>query len=94
MADVPTHWSGSNTAPRFSRAVGKAAGAVGDATRKLLATMQREYPLGSEVRVVHGRGCFFGTVDGWDTHGIRIAVKNARSGKVCMWWAAHVEPTR
>ncbi len=61
------------------------------AEEALRSALEVAYPMGARVRVVHYRGSFIGTVDGWDRHGSRVAVRNDASGKTQKWWAAHVE---
>lgn len=90
MADFQ-HWFGTGKASRFSREVAQASAAVGAAEEALRGALERGYPRGAEVYVVHYRGCFHGTVEGWDTHGCRVLVKNTITRKVSKWWAAHVE---
>lgn len=90
MADFK-HWYGLGHAPRFSRCVARASRAVAEAQETLYAALQKGYPRGAEVYVIHHRGCFAGTVEGWDTFGTRVIVKNDRTGKVSKWWAAHVQ---
>jgi hypothetical protein len=85
------HWFGIGHAPRFSRDVAQASAAVGTAQEALRAALELGYPRGAEVYVVHGRGCFHGTVEGWDIYGCRVLVKNSTTRKVSKWWAAHVE---
>ena len=86
-----TYWQGNGMAPGYSRDVEQAKEAVNAAEAKLLDTMKRAYPHDSQVRVVHYRGQFEGTVTGHDIYGIRICVRNNHTGKTCKWWAAHVE---
>ena len=84
-----SYWEGR--APGYSRAVEHASEVVREAEAALVETMLTEYPIGSRVRVVHHRGEYTGTVAGVDKFGIRVAVRNDRSGKTQKWWAAHVE---
>lgn len=86
-----SYWKGY--APGYSRSVERASEAVREAENALVAIMLREYPIGSHVRVVHHRGEYTGTVAGVDKFGVRVMVRNDRTGKVQKWWAAHVEPT-
>ena len=90
MADFQ-HWRGVGHAPRFSRMVAHAAVAVEEAKNALYAALKAGYPADSRVYVIHHRGCFEGTVAGWDTYGCRVHVKNSITGKVSKWWAAHVQ---
>lgn len=88
-----SYWQGGHTAPNYSRAVEAAHEAVRAAEAESLKTLQREYPLKKSVQVIHYRGQFEGEVVGHDNHGARVLVRNAVSGKVSKWWAAHVELT-
>lgn len=90
MADFK-HWLSPGHAPNFSREVAQASVGVKQANDALYAALQRGYPREREVYVVHHRGCFTGTVVGWDTFGVRVIVKNNVTGKTSKWWAAHVE---
>lgn len=83
-----SYWQGH--ARTYSRKVEAASEAVKAAENALLATLIAEYPLGEHVIVVHSRGSFTGTVDGWDHYGARVKVKNDITGKSSKWWAAHV----
>lgn len=87
-----SYWEGR--APRYSRMVEAANEAVNEANRRLRETLQREYPAGAAVRVVHDHGTFTGTVAGWDSYGARVSVRNDATGKSKKWWAAHVELLR
>ncbi|MFK2904549.1 hypothetical protein ISP17_11285 [Dyella ginsengisoli] len=84
-----SYWNGH--APNYSRRAAVAAHGVKEAEAALLKVLREEYPLGSRVRVVHYHGAFTATVTGWDTSGVRVAVRNARTGKDSKWWAAQVE---
>jgi Na+-translocating ferredoxin:NAD+ oxidoreductase RnfC subunit len=88
-----SYWQAGRTAPNYSRAVEAAHEAVRSAEAESLRTLQREYPMGSSVQVIHYRGQFEGEVVGHDNVGARVLVRNAVTGKVSKWWAAHVEPT-
>lgn len=86
------HWNyRGRHAAGYSRAVEAASAAVYAARDQLTATLQREYPKGAQVRVTHHRGSFSGAVVGWDPDGTRASVRNNATGKVCKWWAVHVE---
>jgi hypothetical protein len=91
VAEVPSYWFGIGHAPRFSRNVALASLKVDEAKEALHEALKQGYPEGSEVFVIHSRGCFTGFVVGWDTWGCRVAVKNARTLKTSKWWAAHVQ---
>ena len=84
-----SYWAGY--ARGYSRAVERANEAVHAAEKALVETMLREYPIDSAVRVVHHRGSYTGTVVGVDKFGVRIDVRDDRTGKTRKWWAAHVE---
>ena len=90
-----SHWDNPlGLRPRavnFSQDVKAASKAVDRAVDQLYAELQRAYPLGASVNVVHYRGEFPGTVTGWDSSGARVRVRNSRSGKSFAWWAAQVE---
>ena len=86
-----SHWDGTGRASGYSRAVAEASVRVYRAKADLLRVLEENYPIDAPVTVIHWRGAFSGTVCGWDTEGIRVFVKNDRSGKVSKWWAAHVE---
>lgn len=87
--DPVSYWDGH--APNYSRRAARAARDVMEAEAALLKVLREEYPLGSLVQVIHHRGAFLATVTGWDTHGSRVAVRNAYTGKESKWWAAQVE---
>jgi hypothetical protein len=91
MSDVPSYWLGPGHAPNFSRRVALASQAVTHAENALLEALKWSYPEGRDVHVIHSRGCFSGSVVGWDVWGCRVKVKNARTLKVSKWWAAHVQ---
>ena len=76
---------------RFSKNVKKASFAVHRAREELKAALQRAYPLGDFVRVIHHRGEYTGVVVGHDEHGARVAIKNDVSGKVSRRWYREVE---
>lgn len=86
-----SHWQGYGRAPGYSREVESANHAVREAEDHLRHVLQQEYPENCPVRVVHSRGQFRGKVIGWDVYGVRVIVRNDRTGKVNKWWAAHVE---
>jgi len=86
---MSSYWEGH--APGYSRDVERAARAVRAAEEALRSALEVAYPMGARVRVVHQRGSFTGTVDGWDRHGSRVEVRNHASGKTQKWWAAQVE---
>lgn len=86
-----TYWQGIASAPGYSREVEEASDAVRTAEAALLASLQKEYPKDSVVRVVHYRGQFFATVLGHDHYGARVYVRNNSTGKTSRWWAARVE---
>ncbi len=88
---MSSYWQGAGTAPGYSREVEKAHEAVLAAKEHLLAALRECYPVGSQVRVVHYRGNFIGTVLGHDAEGSRVVVQNSTSGKASKWWAAQVE---
>ena len=88
-----SYWQAGRTAPNYSRSVEAAHEAVRAAEAESLKTLQREYPMGSGVKVIHYRGQFEGKVAGHDNVGARVLVRNALTGKVSKWWAAHVELT-
>lgn len=90
MADFQ-HWFTPGHAAGFSRDVAQASAAVGTAQEALREALERGYPRGAEVYVVHHRGRFHGTVEGWDIYGCRVLVKNSVTRKTSKWWAAHVE---
>jgi hypothetical protein len=85
------HWFGNGHAPNFSRCVAQASTAVDAAQEALRTALELGYPRDAEVYVIHSRGCFHGTVEGWDIYGCRVMVKNSATRKVSKWWAAHVE---
>jgi dihydropteroate synthase len=78
----------------FSKAVEAAADNVVWAEKALLATMQREYPVGKRVVVTHSRGRFYGTITGYDPRGRRISIRNERSAKGSHRWYREVELTQ
>lgn len=84
-----SYWQG--TAPNYSRAVEQSHEAVRSAEAEHLKTLQREYPVGKKVQVIHWRGQFEGAVVGHDNVGSRVCVRNTVTGKVSKWWAAHVQ---
>lgn len=89
--DAPAHWFGPGMAPNFSRKVAQAAESVQIAQKNLMDALIHAYPEGRRVTVIHYRGQFYGHVTGWDHHGSRVCVKNERTQKLSMWWAAHVQ---
>ena len=76
---------------RFSRNVEKANIVVHEAEAELLRALERSYPRGEAVRVIHYRGEYTGIVVGHDEHGVRVAIKNDVSGKVSRRWYREVE---
>lgn len=89
--EVPSHWFGPGHAPHFNRSVALASAAVKRAEAQLTESLRAGYPHGRRVQVIHHRGAFFGYVAGWDHYGCRVAVKNERTLKTSLWWAAHVQ---
>jgi hypothetical protein len=75
----------------FSKNVEKASDAVHAATGDLKMALQRAYPLGEFVRVIHHRGEYTGVVVGHDEHGARVVIENDESGKVSRRWFREVE---
>ena len=76
---------------RFSRNVEKANIVVHEAEAGLLRALERSYPRGEAVRVIHCRGEYTGSVVGHDRYGARVAIKNDVSGKVSRRWYREVE---
>jgi hypothetical protein len=76
---------------RFSKNVEKASDAVHAARDDLKRALQRAYPLGEFVRVIHHRGEYTGVVIGHNEHGARVVIENDESGKVSRRYFRDVE---
>jgi len=76
---------------RFSRNVEKANIVVHEAEAGLLRALERSYPLGEAVRVIHYRGEYTGIVVGHDRYGVRVIIKNEESGKISRRYFREVE---
>lgn len=76
---------------RFSKNVEKASDAVHTARADLQRALQRAYPLGELVRVIHARGEYTGVVIGHDAYGARVIIENDESGKVSHRYFRDVE---
>ena len=78
-------------AVRFSPNAARAEDAVYAAKSDLKKALQRAYPLGDTVRVIHSRGEYTGVVVGHDEYGARVNIKNDQSGKISRRWFREVE---
>ncbi len=76
---------------KFSKNVEKASDAVHEAKSALRKALERAYPLGEYVRVIHYRGEYTGVVIGHDEHGARVVIENDESRKVSRRYFREVE---
>lgn len=76
---------------KFSQDVEMASIAVNQAMDNLRGWLEKSYPLGEFVRVIHPRGEYTGVVIGHDEYGARVVIENDISGKVSRRYFRHVE---